>query len=142
MSGIATTIPSLSSKANAAMTSAQNRVEEAVRVPTMHVDFCKKVKREIKRYGVISAMERWRVVGEYMHTEDWWPKVARQVEKVFDKAYEKYNQQQEAMANRQPAPILQLNNNPSASNPVGVGKADQVIAQNLGDVSHTKYTIS
>ena len=128
-----------SSKTIAVNTSAPSHAGEAGIVSTMQVVFCKKVKQEIEWYGVIAAMERWRVIGEYMQTEDWWPPVARMVEKVFNKAYKKHNQQQETMANREPAPLVQLNNNSAASNPVGIGQADQVIPLNQGNVTHTKY---
>lgn len=128
-----------SSKANTVMTSASSHAGEAGIVPTMQAVFCKKAKQEIMRYGVNTAMERWRVIGEYMQTEDWWPPVARKVENVFNKAYKKHNQQQETMANREPAPLVQLNNNPAASNPVGIGHTDQVIPFNQGNVTHTKY---
>ncbi len=127
-----------SSKTIAVRTSAPSHAGEAGIVSIMQGVYCKKVKQEIMRYGVIAAMERWRVIGEYMQTEDWWPPVARKVEYVFNKAYKKHNQQQETMANRESAPLVQLNNNPAANNPVGIGKADQVIPLNQGDVSHTK----
>lgn len=130
-----------SSKTIAVKTSASSHAGEAGIVSTMQVVFCKKVKQEIMRYGVIAAMERWRVIGEYMQTEDWWPPVARKVEKVFNNAYKKHNQQQETMANREPAPLFQLNNNTAATNPVGIGKAEQVIPLNQGEVAHTKINI-
>lgn len=132
-------IPRSSSNANAVLTSAPNQAEGATVMPTAQVEFCKKVERDIKRYGVNQAMERWHVVCDYMQTEDWWPSVVREVEVVFDTAYDDYNNQQEKMASRQPVPLVQLNNNPAASNPIGIGKADQAIVSNMGDVTHTKY---
>ncbi len=102
-------------------------------------DFCKKVAREINRYGVDEAMRRWRVVCDYMQTEAWWPMAAEEVETLFDAAYEERNRWKMELANRQPAPLVQLNNNPAATNSVGIGQADQVIASNMGNVAHTKY---
>ena len=51
-------------------------------------DLCDKVKSDILRYGLEKALERWHVVCDYMQTQDWWPAVARQVEAVFDNAFE------------------------------------------------------
>ena len=53
--------------------------------------YCKKVKREIKRYGVDQAMARWRVLCDYMQDEDWWPAVVRAVDEIFDEAYDERN---------------------------------------------------
>lgn len=60
----------------------------------LHKLYARKVEREILRYGVDRAMERWRVVCDYMQTESWWPPVACAVEEVFDDAYNerKYKQ--------------------------------------------------
>ena len=60
-------------------------------LPPEETRYCNKVKREIRRYGVDRAMARWRVMCDYMQTEDWWPAVARAVELVFDNAYEERN---------------------------------------------------
>ena len=124
---------------SAVLASAPEKAEEATVMSAEQVKFCKKVEREILRYGVNGAMERWRVVCDYMQTEDWWPSVAREVEVVFDAAYVAYNNRLEKMANRQSVPLVQLNNNPAASNPVGIHNADQAIVSNMGDVTHTKY---
>lgn len=133
MHGVATSIKRSSSNANAVKTSASSHAGEAGIVSTMQVVFCKKVKQEIMRYGVIASMERWRVIGEYMQTEDWWPPVARKVEKVFNNAYKKYNQQQETIANREPAPLIHQHTT------LDISKAEQIIASNHGDVAHTKH---
>ena len=74
-----------------------------------------------------------------MQTESWWPIVAEQVETLFDDAYKERNRLQMDYLQRQPAPFIQLNNNPAATNPIGIGKTDQAIASNMGNVTHTKY---
>ena len=43
---------------------------------TLEATFCDKAKREILRFGVENALTRWRVICDYMQTEDWWPSVA------------------------------------------------------------------
>ena len=40
---------------------------------TLEEALCDKAKREIERFGVENALTRWRVICDYMHTEDWWP---------------------------------------------------------------------
>ena len=37
---------------------------------TLEATFCDKAKREILRFGVENALTRWRVICDYMHTED------------------------------------------------------------------------
>ena len=63
--------------------------------------FCRKVKREIKRFGVEKALSRWRVMCDYMQTEDWWPFVARKVEAVIDDAFEERDRREQAEHDRQ-----------------------------------------
>lgn len=60
---------------------------------TLEEALCDKAKREIERFGVENALTRWRVICDYMHTEDWWPPVARKVEEVFDEAFKERNKQ-------------------------------------------------
>lgn len=48
--------------------------------------FCDKVRRDIKRFGPEKARADWCVICDYLKTYDWWPSVARKVEKVFDEA--------------------------------------------------------
>ena len=50
--------------------------------------YCSKVKIDILRYGVEEALRRWKQDIERMHTEDWWPPVARAVEAVINEAFE------------------------------------------------------
>ena len=123
----------------AVKTSATKQAEAVVAVSCVQADFCKRVEREIKRYGVEMAMSRWRVVCDYLQTEPWWPTVANRVEALFDDAYDRRNRLQMEAANRQPAPLVQLNNNPAATSPAGIDKADQVIVSNRGEVAYTKY---
>lgn len=50
--------------------------------------YCSKVKTDILRYGLEEALRRWKQDIERMHTEDWWPPVARAVEAVINEAFE------------------------------------------------------
>ena len=50
--------------------------------------YCSKVKIDILRYGLEEALRRWNQDIERMHTEDWWPPVARAVEAVINEAFE------------------------------------------------------
>ncbi|MBQ6201409.1 MAG: hypothetical protein IJK50_08285 [Prevotella sp.] len=50
--------------------------------------YCSKVKIDILRYGLEEALRRWKQDIERMHTEDWWPPVARAVEAVINEAFE------------------------------------------------------
>ena len=50
--------------------------------------FCSKVNIDILRYGFEEALRRWKQDIERMHTEDWWPPVARAVEAVINEAFE------------------------------------------------------
>ena len=97
-----------SGNANASTSSVSVEVEAAAAVPSVQVAFRQKVEREIRRYGVEQAMGRWRVVCDYMQTEDWWPAVARDVEAVFDQAYDERNRQQAELANRQAISPIQV----------------------------------
>lgn len=77
-------------------------------LPSMQEAYCLKVKREIKRYGVEKALMRWRVMCDYMQTEEWWPYVARKVEDVFDEAFDALAYRQEAERQRQLQPQVSL----------------------------------
>ena len=77
-------------------------------MPSVQVAFRQKVEREIRRYGVEEAMKRWRVICDYMQTEDWFPPVVRKVEKVFDSAFDERNRQRAESASRQAASPIQL----------------------------------
>ena len=50
--------------------------------------YCSKVKTDILRYCLEEALRRWKQDIERMHTEDWWPPVARAVEAVINEAFE------------------------------------------------------
>ena len=50
--------------------------------------YCSKVKIDVLRYGLEEALRRWKQDIERMHTEDWWPPVARAVEAVINEAFE------------------------------------------------------
>ena len=93
-----------------------NPADQAQNMPSLPVAFRQKVEREIKRYGVDMAMERWRVMCDYMQTEDWWPAVAREVETVFDEAYEERNRQQTELNCRRTASPIQLTVNQQQGN--------------------------
>lgn len=80
----------------------------ATSMPTVQVAFCQKVGREIKRYGVEEAMKRWRVICDYLQTEDWFPSVVREVETAFDKAFDERNRQLAENASRQAPSSIQL----------------------------------
>lgn len=93
-----------------------NPADQAQNMPSLPVAFRQKVEREIKRYGVEVAMDRWRVMVDYMQTEDWWPAVAREVETVFDEAYEERNRQQTELNSRRTATPIQLTVNQQQGN--------------------------
>lgn len=62
--------------------------------PTVDL-FRQKVEREVRRYGAAEALKRWKLVGEYFQTEDWWPGVARAIEELFDQAFEDEHRREE-----------------------------------------------
>lgn len=93
-----------------------NSADQAQNMPSLPVAFHQKVEREIKRYGVDMAMERWRVMVDFFQTEDWWPAVAREVETVFDEAYEERNRQQTELNCRRTASPIQLTVNQQQGN--------------------------
>ena len=93
-----------------------NPADQAQNMPSLPVAFRQKVEREIKRYGVEVAMDRWRVMVDYMQTEDWWPAVAREVETLFDEAYEERNRQQTELNSRRTATPIQLTVNQQQGN--------------------------
>ena len=93
-----------------------NPADQAQNMPSLQIAFHQKVEREIKRHGVDMAMERWRVMCDYMQTEDWWPAVAREVETVFDEAYEERNRQQTELNCRRTASPIQLTVNQQQGN--------------------------
>lgn len=72
---------------------------------TLEEALCDKAKREIERFGVENALTRWRVICDYMHTEDWWPPVARKVEEVFDEAFKERNKQLQKERERQQSQV-------------------------------------
>jgi hypothetical protein len=90
-------------------------------------------------YGVDEAQARWRVICDLYETEDWWPSVVRLVKPILVEAIKIRNRQQAELASRQQMPIAQFINNPAATSSIGVGKADQVVASNLGNVYHSQY---
>lgn len=93
-----------------------NPADQAQNMPSLPVAFRQKVEREIKRYGVEVAMDRWRVMVDFFQTEDWWPAVAREVETVFDEAYEERNRQQTELNCRRTATPIQLTVNQQQGN--------------------------
>ena len=76
--------------------------------------YCSKVKTDILRYGVEEALRRWKQDIERMHTEDWWPPVARAVEAVINEAFEararkeEIARQQELDLQRQQVPVIDV----------------------------------
>lgn len=74
--------------------------------------YCSKVKIDILRYGLEEALRRWKQDIERMHTEDWWPPVARAVEAVINEAFEararkeEIARQQELDLQRQQVPVI------------------------------------
>ena len=84
------------------------KIGGATSMPTVQVAFCQKVEREIKRYGVEEAMKRWRVICDYLQTEDWFPPVVREVETAFDTAFDERNRQLAETASRQTPSSIQL----------------------------------
>ena len=76
--------------------------------------YCSKVKIDILRYGVEEALRRWKQDIERMHTEDWWPPVARAVEAVINEAFEararkeELARQQELDLQRQQVPVIDV----------------------------------
>ena len=68
--------------------------------------YCSKVKIDILRYGVEEALARWKLDIERMHTEDWWPPVARAVEAVINEAFEARARQQQEERNRPSTPLI------------------------------------
>ena len=57
---------------------------------------CKKIKREIKLYGFDKALDRWRVLYDYMQTEKWWPAIAQKVEETIDTIIEEREKKEQA----------------------------------------------
>ena len=76
--------------------------------------YCSKVKIDILRYGLEEALRRWKQDIERMHTEDWWPPVARAVEAVINEAFEararkeEIARQQELDLQRQQVPVIDV----------------------------------
>ena len=76
--------------------------------------YCSKVKIDILRYGLEEALRRWKQDIERMHTEDWWPPVARAVEAVINEAFEararkeELARQQELDLQRQQIPVIDV----------------------------------
>ena len=76
--------------------------------------YCSKVKTDILRYGVEEALRRWKQDIERMHTEDWWPPVARAVEAVINEAFEararkeELARQQKLDLQRQQVPVIDV----------------------------------
>ena len=64
------------------------------------------MKIDILRYGVEEALARWKLDIERMHTEDWWPPVARAVEAVINEAFEARARQQQEERNRPSTPLI------------------------------------
>lgn len=93
-----------------------NPADQAQNMPSLPVAFRQKVEREIKRYGVEVAMDRWRVMVDFFQTENWWPAVAREVETLFDEAYEERNRQQTELNSRRTATPIQLTVNQQQGN--------------------------
>ena len=76
--------------------------------------YCSKVKIDILRYGLEEALRRWKQDIERMHTEDWWPPVARAVEAVINEAFEararkeELARQQQLDLQRQQVPVIDV----------------------------------
>ena len=99
--------------------------------------YCKKFKREAKLHGLVKALERWRVVCDYMQDEDWWPAVVRKVEDTIDKILEEQENQQKAERERQyeSNPVFIINNEN------GNKQVDQLngVVEPGAEVTHTKH---
>jgi hypothetical protein len=103
--------------------------------------YCKKIRREVKLYGFEKALERWRVVCDYMQDEDWWPAVVRKVEETIDEIIEEMNAAKKAELDRQAE--LQKESKPSLvvfNKSTGIEQVDQLngIIEKDAEVTHTK----
>ena len=58
--------------------------------------FTRKIKREIRRFGIEETLERWHVVCDFFQSECWWPEVVCAVEEVIDDAYDERQRKQDA----------------------------------------------
>ncbi len=99
--------------------------------------YCKKIKREVKLYGLKEALARWRVVSDYMQDEDWWPAVVRKVEETIDNLIEEKENIQQAERERQHEsnPLVVIKNEST-----GIKQVDQLngIIEKDAEVTHTK----
>lgn len=99
---------------------------------------CKTFKRDIKLYGLVEAMKRWRVVCDYMQVMDWWPDVAGKVEDTIDKILEEQENQQQVERERQQEsnPMFIINNESNGNKQV-----DQIngVIESGAEVTHTKH---
>lgn len=103
---------------------------------------CKKVKRDIRRYGVEEALKRWKCICEYFQTEDWWPPIVRVIEEVFDEAFDEEHKNQATPEQSNPGINIAIGSNMTGANgqwiSSQVNKAEQVVGVNEGDVVHVK----
>ena len=107
--------------------------------------YCSKVKIDILRYGLEEALRRWKQDIERMHTEDWWPPVARAVEAVINEAFEararkeEIARQQELDLQRQQVPVIDVavNQNISQTQANREEKIDNRFVNMSGD--HATY---
>ena len=100
--------------------------------------YCKKIRREINIYGIEQALARWRVVCDYMQTEDWWHVVAAKVEDTIDVVIQEMKAVQQADREREKeakSSVLVINKT------TGIEKVDQLngVVEKEAEVTHTKH---
>ena len=99
--------------------------------------YCKRFKLEIKLYGLKQAMDRWRVVCDYMQTEEWWPAVACKVEEIIVSIIEEQESKQQAEREREKdskSSLVIINKT------TGIEQVDQLngVVEKDAEVTHTK----
>ena len=102
--------------------------------------YCKKIRREINIYGLEQALARWRVVCDYMQTEEWWHVVAAKVEDTIDEIIQEMKAAQQADREREKEAkpsVLVINQNESN----GIKQLDQLngVVEKDAEVTHTKH---
>lgn len=100
--------------------------------------YCKKIRREINIYGIEQALARWRVVCDYMQTEEWWHVVAAKVEDTIDEIIQEMKAAQQADREREKeakSSVVFINKT------TGIEKVDQLngVVEKDAEVTHTKH---
>ena len=99
--------------------------------------YCSKVKIDILRYGLEEALRRWKQDIERMHTEDWWPPVARAVEAVINEAFEARARELDLQRQQVPVIDVAVNQNISQTQANREEKIDKRSVNMSGD--HATY---